>query len=60
MPSDDSKLLISVRGNQYAVYSLRLAGLGEVFHQAHPFAASEREAEEARNLEAIPVEVAQK
>jgi hypothetical protein len=56
----DSQLLITVSGNQRAVYSLQLAGLGEVFHQAHPFAASEREAEEARNTEVIPVAVAQK
>jgi hypothetical protein len=58
--SDDSKLLIAVRGNQCVVYSVRLAGVGEVFQQAHPFATSGRAAEEARNAEAIPVEVAKK
>jgi hypothetical protein len=57
---DASKLLVSVRGNQRAVYSVRLAGLGEVFHTAHPFAAEGRAAEEARNAEAISVEVAKK
>jgi hypothetical protein len=58
--SDDSQLLITVRGNQRAVYSVRLAGLGEVFQRAHPFASSGRAAEEARNAEAISVEVAKK
>ncbi|MGD0955933.1 MAG: hypothetical protein ABR953_03790 [Candidatus Acidiferrales bacterium] len=58
--NDDSQLLITVRGNQRAVYSVRLAGLGEVFQEAHPFAESGRAAEEARNAEAIPVEVAKK
>jgi hypothetical protein len=57
---DDSKLLIAVRGNQRAVCSVRLAGLGEVFQTAHPFPASRRTAEEAHNVEAIPVQVAQK
>jgi hypothetical protein len=56
----DSKLLIAVHGNQRAVYSLRLAGLGEVFQKAHPFASGERAADDARNAEAIPVEVAKK
>jgi hypothetical protein len=54
--NDDSQLLISVRGNQRAVYSVRLAGLGE----AHPFAKSGRQPEEARNTGAIPVELANK
>jgi hypothetical protein len=56
----DSELLIAVRGNQRAVYSVRLADVGEVFQQAHPFAASGRASEEARNAEAIPVELAKK
>jgi hypothetical protein len=58
--NDDSQLLISVRGNQRVVSSVRLAGLGEVFQKAHPFAAGGRAAEEARNAEAIAVEVAKK
>ena len=58
--TDSSELLIAVHGNQRAVYSVRLAGLGEVFLQARPFAATRRAAEEARNAEAIPVEVAKK
>jgi hypothetical protein len=57
---DDSKLLIAVRGNQRAVYSVQLAGLGEVFQTVHPFPAGRRAAEEARNVEAIPVQVTQK
>jgi hypothetical protein len=58
--SDDSQLLITVQGDQRAVYSVRLAGLGEVFQRARPFASSRRAAEEARNAETIPVEVAKK
>jgi hypothetical protein len=59
--NDNSQVLITVRGNQRAVYSVRLEGLGEVFQKAHPFAESGRAAEEeARNAEAIPVEVAKK
>jgi hypothetical protein len=57
---DGSELLISVRGEQRAVSSVRLAGLGKVYQKAHPFAASERSVEEARNAEAIPVEMAKK
>ena len=57
---DDSELLITVRGEHRAVSSVRLEGLGKVYQNAHPFAASERTVEEARNAEAIPVEMAQK
>ena len=56
----DSKLLVAVRGRQRVVYSVQVAGLGKIFQQAHPFAMSRRAAEEARNAEAIPIEVAQK
>jgi hypothetical protein len=58
--NDDSQLIIAVRGNQRAVASLQLAGMGQVYHPAHPFGTSESEAEEARNTEAISVETAQK
>jgi len=58
--NDNSQLLVAIQGNQRTVYSVRLAGLGEVFQKAHPFAESGRAAEEARNAEAIPVEVAKK
>jgi hypothetical protein len=58
--SDASEMVVAIQGNQRAVYSVRLAGLGEVFQQAHPFAESGRATEEARNTEAIPVEVAEK
>jgi hypothetical protein len=57
---DGSRLLIAIHGTQRAVYSVQLAGLGEVFLQSHPFAASGGTAQEARNTEAIPVEVAKK
>jgi hypothetical protein len=56
----DSKLLISVRGRQRAVCSVQVAGLGEVYNQANPFGAHGPAAEEARNTEAIPIELAQK
>jgi hypothetical protein len=57
---DDSQLVVTVRGEQRAVSAVQLAGLGKVYQKAHPFAASERTVEEARNAEAIPVEMAQK
>jgi hypothetical protein len=58
--ADNSEIIIATRGNQRAVYSLQLAGMGEVLHQSHPFATSESDAEEARNTEAITVETARK
>jgi hypothetical protein len=58
--SDTSNLLVSVHGSQRVVYSVRLAGLGEVFLTARPFPAEGRAAEEARNPEAIPVEATKK
>jgi len=57
---EDSELLITVRGEQRVVSSVRLAGLGKVYQKAHPFPATARTVEEARNAEAIPVEMAQK
>lgn len=57
---EDSELIITVRGERRAVSAVRLAGLGKVYQKAHPFAAGERSVEEARNAEAIPVEMAQK
>jgi hypothetical protein len=58
--NDASEMVVAIQGNQRTVSSVRLAGLGQVFQQAHPFAASRRAAEEARNTEAIAVEVAKK
>jgi hypothetical protein len=55
---DNSELLVTVRGEQRAVSAVKLAGLGKVFQKAHPFAGSRREVEEARNAEAIRVEMA--
>ena len=55
-----SKLLVTIRGKQRAVSSVRLAGFGEVFQMEHPFGASGGAAEEARNAEVISVEVAKK
>jgi hypothetical protein len=56
----DSKLLIAVRGNVRAVSAVRLAGIGEVFQKARPFAAGGGNVEEARNSEEIPVAAAKK
>jgi hypothetical protein len=60
MDRGDSKLLLAVQGNQRVVRSVRLAGLGEVFQLAHPFAASGKATEETHNSEAVPVDVAKK
>lgn len=57
---DDSKLLIRVQGRQRAVYSVQVVGWGEIYNRANPFGTRGKTAEEARNTEAIPVEVAQK
>ena len=54
----DSKLLISVQGNERAVYGLTIAGLGSVYQNAHPFAGVR--VQEARNSEGVRVEVALK
>jgi hypothetical protein len=56
--ADNSQLLIVIRGNQRAVESVQLAGMGEVLHETHPFATSEPRPEEARNTQAIPVQTA--
>jgi len=58
--SDDSKLLIRVQGRQRAVYSVQVVGWGEIYNRANPFGTRGREVEEARNTEAVPIEVAQK
>jgi hypothetical protein len=54
-----SKLLIAVKGTQRAVSSVQLAGIGEVYQLAHPFAGIET-SQEVRNAEAVRVEVSQK
>lgn len=56
----DSKLLITIRGQQRAVSSVQLAGFGEVFQMEHPFGVSRGTAEGSRNAETISVEVAKK
>jgi hypothetical protein len=55
-----SEIVIATRGDQRAVESLQIAGMGVVFRQTHPFATSESAPEEARNVQAIPVETAKK
>jgi len=55
----ESALLISNRGGQRVVHSLRVAALGEVFIY-DPALARERAAEEARNEDAVPVLAAKK
>jgi hypothetical protein len=54
-----SQLVIAVKGSQRAVASVQLAGIGEVYQLAHPFKGIEA-AQEARNAQAVRVEVAQK
>jgi len=53
--SDDSKLFIAIHGDQRVVYSVRLAGFGEVFRTVHPSAGRGNRIEEA-----ISVQVAKK
>ena len=52
-----SALLIGTRGKQHVVYSLTIADLGESFVYQRP-AAHNRELEEARETQAVPVFVA--
>jgi hypothetical protein len=59
-PDDNSDLLVNIQGRQRVVYSLRLAGFGEVFQRARISPLRGRAAEEARHTEATPVQVAQK
>jgi hypothetical protein len=58
--ADNSQLLVTVRGNRRAVYSVQLAGIGEVLHKTRPFGANESAAEEARNVQPIPIESAKR
>jgi hypothetical protein len=58
--ADDSQILIAVRGNQRAVASVQLDGMGEVLDHANPFAASESGSEEARSIQSIPIDSAKK
>jgi|HubBroStandDraft_1064217.scaffolds.fasta_scaffold38199_3 hypothetical protein len=58
--ADSSEIVIAIRGDQRAVESLQLAGMGEVLHETHPFATSGSRSEEAFNTQAIPVEAARK
>jgi hypothetical protein len=55
-----SEIIIATRGDQHAVESLRLAGMGEVLRETHPFATSGSRSEEAHNTEAISIETARK
>jgi hypothetical protein len=58
--SNNSQILVAVRGNQRAVESVQLAGMGEVLHQTHPFATGDSRSEEALSTQAIPVETSTK
>ncbi|HEV3482557.1 MAG TPA: hypothetical protein VGR97_09540 [Candidatus Acidoferrales bacterium] len=55
----ESALLITVRGPQQIVHSLRIAELGQVFIYDRAL-ANGREVEEARQSQAVPVIVAKK
>ena len=56
----DSQLLIRVQGKHRAVYSVQVAGWGEIYNRANPFGTRGGGVEEARNTETVRVEVAQK
>ncbi|MBZ5502312.1 MAG: hypothetical protein LAN59_08720 [Acidobacteriia bacterium] len=58
--SDDSKLLVRVQGKHRVVYSVQVAGWGEIYNRANPFGTRGGGVEEARNTEAVRIEVAQK
>jgi len=59
-PNGDGKLRVAVRGHQRTVYSVELAGMGEVFHTKGGLTRAEKEAAGSENLQAIPITVAEK
>lgn len=60
IPDNPSEISIAVLGHQREVYALSLAGFGKVFEQSRIGPRERRAAEEARNNQTIPVQVAQK
>jgi hypothetical protein len=58
--ANDSQILITIRGDRRAVYSVQLAGMGEVLRETRPFGTSDSAAEEAHNVQPIPIESARK
>jgi hypothetical protein len=56
----NSEIVVATRGDQRAVESLQLAGIGLVFHQTHPFATHESSPEEAVSTQAIAIQTARK
>lgn len=56
-PNGNNALLVSIRGHQRAVYSVQLAGLGEVFHGKGGPTRSEKEASDNANVQNIPIVV---
>jgi hypothetical protein len=58
-PNGNGELRIAVRGHQRTVYSLELAGMGEVFHTKGGLTRAEKEAAESDNLQAVPITVAE-
>lgn len=59
-PNGDGQLRVAVRGHQRTVYSVELAGMGEVFHTKGGLTRAEKEAADSENLQAIPIKVAEK
>ena len=59
-PNGNGKLRVAVRGHDRTVYSVVLAGMGEVFHTKGGLTRAEKEAADSENLQAIPITVAEK
>ena len=59
-PNGSNQLRVSIRGHQRAIYSVELAGLGEVFHSKGGPTSAEREAAEGANIQDIPIIAANK
>ncbi|MBZ5696144.1 MAG: hypothetical protein LAN36_12390 [Acidobacteriia bacterium] len=59
-PNGKNELRVSTRGRQRAVYSVQLAGFGEVFHSKSGPTRAEKEAAEGGKIEDIPIIIANK
>jgi hypothetical protein len=58
-PQGDGELRIAVRGRQRTIYSIRLAGMGEVFHTKGGLTRAEQEAAGSESLKSVPITVAE-
>jgi hypothetical protein len=57
--AEGSEIRVAVRGNQQAVTAVEIARFGEVYSKMHPFAKSQRQAEEEATIHTETIEVAQ-